>query len=99
MRKQQLDFFNSKSEFRSGRTDYGGACNGKDRRVGKRKTQRPFDRKKPIFITLKASCARGNLSMRNYNREIAIKSRIDCEAKRAGAKIHSYSNNGNHLHV
>jgi hypothetical protein len=99
MRKPQLDFFNSKSEFRAGRAEYGGALNGKDRRVGKRKVERPFDRKKPLFLTLKASCAKGKLSMRNYNREVEIKSLIDHEAYRAGAKLHSYSNNGNHLHI
>ncbi len=99
MRKTQLDFFNSKSEFRAGRAEHGGALNGKDRRVGKRKVERPFDRKKPLFIPLKASCAKGKLSMRNYNREIEIKSLIDREAESAGAKLHSYSNNGNHLHL
>jgi hypothetical protein len=99
MRKTQLDFFNSKSEFRAGRAEYGGAINGKDGRIGKRKVQRPFDRKKPIFLTLKASCAKGKLSMRNYNHEVEIKSLIDREAKRSGAKLHSYSNNANHLHI
>jgi hypothetical protein len=99
MRKKQLDFFNTKSEFRAGRAEYGGALNGKDRRIGKRKVQRPFDRKKPIFLTLKASCAKGKLSMRNYNRDVEIRALIDQEAKRSGAKLHSYSNNGNHLHL
>jgi hypothetical protein len=99
MRKQQLDFFNSKSEFRAGRAEYGGSINGNDRRVGKRKVQRPFDRKNPIFLTLKASCAKAELSMRNYNREIKIKSLIDRELKDSGGKLHGYSNNGNHLHL
>jgi hypothetical protein len=99
MRKPQLDFFNSKSEFRAGRAEYGGAVNGKDRRIGNRKIQRPFDRKKPIFLTLKSSRAKGSLSMRNAFRDVAIKNLIDREAKRAGAKLHSYSNNGNHLHL
>jgi hypothetical protein len=99
MRKTQLDFFNSKSEFGYGRTEYGGAERGRDRRIGKRKIQRPFDRKKPIFITLKASKAKGELSMRNYFRDSNIKSLIDRELKSSGGKLHGYSNNGNHLHL
>jgi hypothetical protein len=99
MRKTQLDFFNSKSEFGYGKAEYGGAVNGKDRRLGKRKVQRPFDRKKPVFLTLKASKAKGDLSMRNYFRDVKIKQVIDSEAKQTGAKIHGYSNNGNHLHL
>jgi hypothetical protein len=99
MAKTQLDFFGKKSAFSAGRVEYGGAVNGKDRRIGKRKVERPFDRKKPIFITLKASCAKDKLSMRNYNREVEIKALIDREVKTSGAKLHSYSNNGNHLHI
>lgn len=99
MRKTQLDFFNARSEFGYGKTEYGGADRGRDRRIGKRKVQRPFDRKKPIFLTLKASKARGPLSMRNYFRDDKIKALIDYEAKRTGAKLHNYSNNGDHMHL
>jgi hypothetical protein len=99
VKKKQLDLFNKNSEFGYGKTEHGGAINGKDRRIGKRKVQRPFDRKKPLFLTLKASCAIGRLSMRNFYRDVSIKELIDKVAKRTGTKIHNYSNNGNHLHL
>jgi hypothetical protein len=99
MKKTQLDLFAKNSPFGYGKTEYGGAEKGKDRRIGKRKVQRPFDRKKPLFLTLKASCAIGKLSMRNANRDISIKALIDQVATSTGTKLHNYSNNGNHLHL
>jgi hypothetical protein len=99
MKKTQLDLFAKSSPFGYGKTEYGGSEKGKDRRIGKRKVQRPFDRKKPLFLTLKASCAINKLSMRNYNRDIVIKALIDQTAETTGTKIHNYSNNGNHLHL
>jgi hypothetical protein len=100
MKKIQRDFFARNSEYGYARTEYGGATEtGVDRRIGKRKTQRPFDRKKPQLITMRATCACGKLSMLSFKRQSVIKNIIEREAKRAHAKLHSFANVGNHLHI
>jgi REP element-mobilizing transposase RayT len=100
MRKAQLDFFSRSSVYGYGRAEYGGATDeGRDRRRGRRKVQRPFDRLKPVQLTMRATCAKGKLSMLQYKRRLEIHQLIEKEIKRAGAKLHNFANVGNHLHM
>jgi hypothetical protein len=100
MNKEQFDFFNSKSEYGYGRAEHGGCDKqGRDRRQGKRKVQRPFDRKKALLLTLKSSRAVGKFSMRVPRHRLQIEKLIHAEVAKAHAKLHSYANVGNHLHL
>jgi REP element-mobilizing transposase RayT len=100
LKSKQKDFFSAKSDFRPNRLEWGG-CNkkGVDNRGGKRKLARPFDRRKPIHITMKATKAQGRLSMLSPKRRLAISDLLERKAKASGTKIHKFANVGNHLHL
>jgi REP element-mobilizing transposase RayT len=97
---KQKDFFDNKSEFRSGRLQWGGANkSGRDSRIGHRKIQRPFDRKRPLHITMKSVAAKGQLSMLTPKGRLAIANLLETQARKNGVKIHKFANVGNHLHM
>ncbi|MES2854326.1 MAG: hypothetical protein V4692_00605, partial [Bdellovibrionota bacterium] len=93
MRAKQADLFKSKSEFGPNRVEWGGAdAKGRDRRIGQRKLQRPFDKKKPISITMKSSQAKARYSMNTPKNKLKIESLIQAKAKKSKAKIHRFAN-------
>src|SRR5687767_8631449 len=99
MRSTQLSFAKQSDEFQnywkvSGRKFHGGY-----RAIGKRKTRRPLDTKKPIHTILKSKMAKGRLSFRSPLIKNKVDQIIHKYAERFGIKIHDYSNNGDHLHL
>jgi REP element-mobilizing transposase RayT len=100
MRSQQKDFFTSKSEHGPNRIEWGGADKkGNDRRIGQRKVQRPFDRKNPISITMKASRAKDKLSMLGMKNRTTVEALLEICVKQSGGKVHRFANVGNHIHL
>jgi REP element-mobilizing transposase RayT len=74
--------------------EYGG-----EKSKGKRKTQRPFDPKRALHLSLRASGARGQRSMLKFelkNKIYDILSRI-CDKRHV--RVYRYANVGNHLHL
>jgi hypothetical protein len=100
MKAKQIDFFTSKSAHGPDRIEYGGVNKkGIDNRKGKRKEMRPFDHRRPVHITMKASKAKGKLSMLSYRNKIVVDGLMsECVAK-SHAKLHRYANVGNHVHI
>ena len=72
---------------------------GGDTRTGKRKVVRPFDRKRPLHVVMKATRARGPLSMLSRRNARAVESLVSETAQRAGVRVYRFTNVGNHLHL
>lgn len=68
-------------------------------RVGKRKIQRPFDRKRPLHLVIKSTKAKGAWSFLNRrNKGLIHALALDLSA-RYGVKLYRYENVGNHIHL
>src|SRR6188472_3497766 len=98
MKLKQLSFANESDEFQTYWKQSGRKFHGGVKSIGKRKTRRPLDSKKPIHIVLKSSKAKGPLSMSSPLNKSKVANIIHTYADRFTVKIYDYSNNGNHLH-
>lgn len=97
MKARQTSFAAVSNEFKdywknSGRKVHGGVY-----AQGKRKTARPFSSKKPLHLVLRASRAKGNLSL--WNHKAKVNHIINKFSRANRVKIYEFSNNGNHLHL
>ena len=72
---------------------------GGDARKGKRKVRRPFARNKPMHNVMKASAAKGQLSMLNPKHYNAVNALVRKTATKYGVVLMQYQNVGNHLHM
>jgi REP element-mobilizing transposase RayT len=88
MRQQQLQLF-AKPEL-----EYGGSS-----RKGRRKIQRPFDRKRPLHLVFRSGRAKGAWSFLHRRNKGAIQDLLSRTADRYGVKIYRFENVGNHLHL
>jgi REP element-mobilizing transposase RayT len=88
MRQQQLQLF-AKPEL-----EYGGSS-----RKGRRKIQRPFDRKLPLHLVFRSAKARGHKSFLHRRNKGAIQDLLGRLADRYGVKVYRFENVGNHLHL
>jgi len=91
MRTRQLSFL--KEIKVSARLDHGGEL-----AVGKRKTRRPFDPKRPLHVVMRSTRARGEWSMLSARNSRRVKSIVQQAAKRQGIQLFQFVNVGNHLH-
>ena len=99
---KQLSFSDYSAEFKeywrdtkkTNRKVHGGTLS-----IGKRKTARPFDDKKPVHVVLRSSRAKGAYSMLNRQHKGTVNSIVYDHALRCGIRLYNYSNNGNHLHI
>ncbi|MES2856153.1 MAG: transposase, partial [Bdellovibrionota bacterium] len=64
-----------------------------------RKLKRPFDKKRPISLTMKATKAKGRLSMGSHKNRAVVDRLLEKSVKRTKAKVHRFANVGNHLHL
>ena len=67
--------------------------------MGKRKVARPLDRRKPVHLTLKATVARGPLSLLAKTNRAAVEAIFKARAKKAGVVVRLFENVGNHIHA
>ena len=74
-------------------------CHGGELTVGKRKTRRPLDRRKPIHLVLRSSRATGQLSFLHAKNKIVVEKIIKKQAAKFGVKIAKAANVGNHIHL
>ena len=74
--------------------EYGGSA-----RVGKRKIQRPFDRKRPLHLVFRSAKARGPWSFLHRRHKAVIREILGELCERYAVKLHSFENVGNHLHL
>lgn len=88
MKPHQLQLFSGTS------LEYGGST-----RKGKRKIQRPFDRKRPVHLVFRSSRAKGSWSFLHRRNKGAIYALLQDLATRYGIKLYKYENVGNHLHL
>lgn len=72
---------------------------GHDLRTGRRKIARPIDPKRPMYVVLRASQARGMWSMLHKRNKSRIFLLIHERAEHFGVRIYRFSNVGNHLHL
>jgi hypothetical protein len=73
---------------------------GGSSRIGKRKTQRPFDPKRPLHLSLKSSLARGQRSMlAPKNKGQVLECLHRAQSANPRVKILRFANVGNHLHL
>src|SRR5437016_14010088 len=96
---KQTTFSNVSDEFKgywksTDRPFHGGAY-----AMGKRKTRRPYDSKRPIHLVLRSERARGELSMLRFRNRNHIHNIGHRFAVKFGGCVYEYSNNGNHLHI
>ena len=82
------------NSLKSSKKSHGGVTN-----LGKRKTARPFVRKKPIHLVVRSSKARGELSFLRPENAKMIQQVLDAQSYRHYVKILSWVNVGNHLHI
>ena len=74
------------------RTRHGGELS-----VKRRKEMRPIALKRPMHVVLRASCAKGRLSLLRHQRYIEQKmARVGAEK---GVRVYEMANSGNHLHL
>src|SRR3989344_5767537 len=95
MKKQkQLEFkaFSSKNEFKI--TKYFG---GAFLKSSNPKIKRPISTKKAMHLVLRASIAKGSLSLLKQHKK--IQEIIRHQGQRHGVKIYRQANGGNHLHL
>ena len=72
---------------------------GGDHTQGKRKSARPIDPKQALHVVLKASVARGALSMLHPKHCGPIHQFTHGLAQRWGIRLYRYANVGNHIHL
>src|SRR5262245_2405594 len=72
---------------------------GGDTGKGKRKTRRPFDPKRALHLSLRASGARGAKSMLRFELKIAIHDILGRVCDKRRIRVYRYANVGNHLHM
>lgn len=72
---------------------------GNYEKKGLRKTARPFDPQRPLFITMRSKKAVGERSMLHPKRIKIIREIVYRSAKRQGMIIKKYVCVGNHLHI
>ena len=72
---------------------------GGDSTKGKRKTQRPFDPKRAIHLSLRASSARGPKSMLKLEMKWKIHDILSRIGEKRNIRVYRYANVGNHLHL
>jgi REP element-mobilizing transposase RayT len=99
MTTRQQTFAGASDEFDNYWKETSRRVHGGEYAKGKRKTARPFDTKKPVHLVLRASSAKGTLSLLSPRNQIPVKQIIHKFARRWGVTIYKYSNNGNHLHL
>ena len=88
MRAQQLNLFPKPS------LEHGGSI-----RKGKRKIQRPFDRKRPMHLVLRSTRATKEWSFLHRRNKGAIHGLVVDLAEKYRVKLYKYENVGNHLHL
>src|SRR5271170_2326550 len=88
MRPRQLPFLPKAPK------EYGGST-----RKGKRKIQRPFDPKRPLHLSLRASEARAGRSLLHQNLKWKVWSHLERISRSRRVRIYRYANVGNHLHL
>jgi hypothetical protein len=88
MRAQQLNLLPKPS------LEHGGSI-----RKGKRKIQRPFDRKRPMHLVMRSTRATMDWSFLHRRNKGAIHGLVVDLAKKYGVKLYKYENVGNHLHL
>jgi hypothetical protein len=76
------------------RVEHGGGI-----RKGLRKEKRPFDARRPLHLTFRATRARGELSMLKLKNEKWIRAKSEELGRRFSVRIYEYGNAGNHLHM
>ena len=74
-------------------------CHGGEHSVGRRKTLRPVSTKKPMHVVMRASKARGALSLRNPKNFSVVNHAIKRFAQRFEVKIYRYAINSTHIHI
>lgn len=74
--------------------EYGGSA-----RLGRRKIQRPFDRKRPMHLVFRSSKARGPWSFLHRRHKEVIRGILGELCQRFAVKLHSFENVGSHLHL
>lgn len=88
MRAQQFSLFKKPT------LEHGGSIGR-----GKRKVQRPFDRKRPVHLVFRSSQAKGMRSFLHRRNKGAIQGLVADLSGRYEVKIYKYENVGNHLHL
>jgi REP element-mobilizing transposase RayT len=88
MRAQQLNLFPKPP------IDHGGSI-----RKGKRKIQRPFDRKRPMHLVMRSTRAKKEWSFLHRRNKGAIHALLVDLAEKYRVKLYKYENVGNHLHL
>jgi hypothetical protein len=100
MRKpSQQSFALASDEFKSYWKKSGKKTHGGVYALGKRKTARPFDSKKPVHLVMRSTRAKGPFSFLSPLKKNKVDQIVHEYARRFGVKIYDYSNNGNHLHL
>ena len=74
--------------------DHGGSI-----RKGKRKIQRPFDRKRPMHLVMRSTRAKKDWSFLHRRNKGAIHGLVVDLAEKYGVKLYKFENVGNHLHL
>jgi REP element-mobilizing transposase RayT len=90
MRAQQRDLFENQKKYAPRRLSLGG---GKSHA----KFTRPLNCKRQVHLVLKASCAKGKLSLLTH--KLIVKKIITERARQFRVTLHHGENMGNHLHV
>jgi REP element-mobilizing transposase RayT len=90
MRAKQKDLFENHKSLAPRRLSLGG---GKSHA----KFTRPLDRKRQVHLVLKASCAKGKLSLLTH--KLVVKKIITERARQFRVTLHHGENMGNHLHI
>lgn len=67
--------------------------------VGKRKVARPIVTKRAMHVVLRASVAKGKLSLLRPKNARFIETEMARAGRRNGVKIYEFANVGNHLHL
>lgn len=70
---------------------------GGTHRLGRRKTFRPLDPKRPLHVVLKSSRARGRWSLLAHERR--VHAQLEQTAAKHGVRVLQFVNVGNHLHL
>ena len=99
MKNSQRTFAEASDDFRDYWKKSGRKVHGGSHAIGLRKTKRPFNSKKPMHLVLRASRARGSLSMWTSCNNTYLKNTLQKHARLNQVSIYDYSNNGNHLHL
>lgn len=92
-RSQQIDFFNSKSQF--GKR----AVHGGSERPSDRKYKRPLSTKDHTHLILRSSKSKGTQSFRSAKNLKKIEEILQKQARLAHVQLDRFSINSNHLHL